>query len=263
MLAFMGRAHLIQALHLGLARRRCPRGRGSWDRQSGPKTWRSPGLSPPRGPGGTSFCFTSVSGSCPTTSPYLHTVGQGLSGSETYLNHSAYTTWARAAVDHSHCRGGRRGLGPRAGQGEGTQGKEMGADPRGGGGPCCSPFSGPVVISWRAPLTGLAILRPKLHVHPLVSSNPGHCIGGSLQGHHLCVSRINSHPSENWTAQPLDNPSQQPPPPSVSKVYPLGWDLVQGWQASLCSACPGPRGLHVKQGTRPQALNLHREKGGF
>ena len=31
-------------------------------------------------------------------------------------------------------------------------------------------FSGPVVISWRAPLTGLAIFRPKLHVHPLVST---------------------------------------------------------------------------------------------
>lgn len=79
----------------------------------------------------------------------------------------------------------------------------------------------------------------------------------------MCVSRINSHPSENWTAQPLDNPSQHPPPPSVSEVYPLGWDLVQGWQASLCSACPGLLGPRQARGPSTGS-NLHRgEKGGL
>lgn len=44
MLAFVGKAHLIQVAS-GTGQETRPRGRGSWDRQSGPKTWRSPGLS--------------------------------------------------------------------------------------------------------------------------------------------------------------------------------------------------------------------------
>lgn len=53
-------------------------------------------------------------------------------------------------------------------------------------------------------------------------------------------------------------------PSSVSEVYPLGWDLVQGCRASLHSACPGllgPRqarglltGSNLHQGRERQAL---------
>lgn len=138
-------------------------------RQSGPKTWRSPGLShlgAQEGQVSAHSCFwklpdnQSLSTHCWPRVVWLR---------NTFKQQHFHTTWPGQLWTILIAEEvGRRGVGPRAGQGEGTQGKEMGADPRWRWSLLLS-FYGPVVISWRAPLTGLAMLRPKLHVHPLVS----------------------------------------------------------------------------------------------
>lgn len=144
---------------------------------------------PPGGLGGTSFCFSPVSASCPTTSPCLHTVGQGLSGSETRLNGSAFTPRGQGSCGPFSLQRRWEGRGPQGWPGGGDMGKRWGLTP-GWRWSLLLSFYGPVVISWRAPLTGLAILRPKLRVCPLVSTATLYIeIGGSLQGHCLRVSR--------------------------------------------------------------------------
>lgn len=81
---------------------------------------------PPGGPGGTIFCFTPISGSCPTTSPYLHTVGQGLSGSETYLNGSAFIPRGQGSCGPFSLQRRQEGLGPQGWPGGGDERKRDG-----------------------------------------------------------------------------------------------------------------------------------------
>ena len=139
-------------------------------------------------PGGTSFCFSPVSASCLTTSPCLHTVGQGLSGSETRLNGSTFTPRGQGSCGPFSWQSRWEGRGPQGWPGTGDMGKRGGLTP-GWRWSLLLSFYGPVVISWRAPLAGLAILRPKLRVRPLVSTATLDIeIGGSLRGHHMPVS---------------------------------------------------------------------------
>ena len=165
----MGRAHLIQVA-LGLARRRAHGDEGHETVSQG-RRHGGPQASPTWGPRRDKFLLHSCFWKLPDNqSLSTHCWPRVVWLRNTFKQQHFHTTWPGQLWTILIAEEvGRRGVGPRAGQGEGTQGKEMGADPRWRWSLLLS-FYGPVVISWRAPLTGLASFRPKLHVHPLVST---------------------------------------------------------------------------------------------
>lgn len=163
-----------------------PTGTRVWDRQSGPRHG-VPRPLPPRGPGGTSSassCFyelpdnQSLSTHCWPRFVWLRNI---------FKRQALFIPVARAAVDHSHCRGGGRGLGPRAGQGRGRKGK-MRLTPRVEVVPAALPFwpSGHQLES--SSDRSCNSPRPKLHVHPLVSTATlGIASVGLCKGAPTCV----------------------------------------------------------------------------